>query len=394
QGLYQKAETLYSMGDFEFALVFYHRGYKLRPELHKFWVGIEKCQEAIVNCVGSPSSVQLRTKGEVCFISRQAESRIANQKVAMRLPKACPRRQTVRKPRTERQLLGELYADKIYLEKLLKDKDLMSSRLKEGVSVGELVRRCLSYLGTRREFWQQQKPIYARLRERRLRQRSSTRDKQQKPLDVGKYIDKNVEDLEILLAGDDPKESCRKAQLMLKTVQEWSDDEVPNKNELLGYLHSCIGTAQLDMGRLEAALQSHSRDLECARRGDLPEAVSRALDNMGTVYARMGKFQQAVDSWEERIPMTTCSLEKTCLFHEIGRCYLELDKAQEAQSYGEKSLQAAEEAGDVEWQLHTTVLVAQAQVQLKNFQAAILTFEKALEKARFIHDEVAGMAIV
>lgn len=27
--LYQKAEALYTMGDFEFALVFYHRGHKL-----------------------------------------------------------------------------------------------------------------------------------------------------------------------------------------------------------------------------------------------------------------------------------------------------------------------------------------------------------------------------
>lgn len=41
------------MGDFEFALVFYHRGCRLRPDLGKFRLGIEKSQEAIVNCVGS-----------------------------------------------------------------------------------------------------------------------------------------------------------------------------------------------------------------------------------------------------------------------------------------------------------------------------------------------------
>ena len=42
QGLYQKAEALYAMGDFEFALVFYHRGHKLRPELEEFRLGIQK----------------------------------------------------------------------------------------------------------------------------------------------------------------------------------------------------------------------------------------------------------------------------------------------------------------------------------------------------------------
>lgn len=40
------------MGDFEFALVFYHRGYKLWPD-REFKVGIQKAQEAINNSVGS-----------------------------------------------------------------------------------------------------------------------------------------------------------------------------------------------------------------------------------------------------------------------------------------------------------------------------------------------------
>lgn len=49
------------------------------------------------------------------------------------------------------------------------------------------------------------------------------------------------------------------------------------------------------------------------------------------------------------------------MFHEIGRCYLELDQALQAQNYGEKSQQCAEEEGDIEWQLNASVLVAQAQ---------------------------------
>ena len=52
QGVYQKAQALYYQGDFEMALVFYHRGHKLRPELHEFRLGIQKAQEAIDNSVG------------------------------------------------------------------------------------------------------------------------------------------------------------------------------------------------------------------------------------------------------------------------------------------------------------------------------------------------------
>jgi hypothetical protein len=50
--LYQKAEALYAMGEFELALVFYHRGKKLRGDVKEFQLGINKAQEAIDNCVG------------------------------------------------------------------------------------------------------------------------------------------------------------------------------------------------------------------------------------------------------------------------------------------------------------------------------------------------------
>merc|ERR1712048_476464 len=48
RGLYQKAEALYQKGDFEMALVNFHRGYKKRPELVEFKLGIEKSKEAIM----------------------------------------------------------------------------------------------------------------------------------------------------------------------------------------------------------------------------------------------------------------------------------------------------------------------------------------------------------
>nr|BAE23101.1 unnamed protein product [Mus musculus] len=143
-----------------------------------------------------------------------------------------------------------------------------------------------------------------------------------------------------------------------------------------------------------AALQSHRKDLEIAKEHDLPDAKSRALDNIGRVFARVGKFQQAIDTWEEKIPLAKTTLEKTWLFHEIGRCYLELDQAWQAQSYGEKSQQYAEEEGDLEWQLNASVLVAQAQVKLRDFESAVNNFEKALERAKLVHNNEAQQAII
>ncbi|NWU41949.1 TTC25 protein, partial [Hylia prasina] len=393
EGLYQKAETLYAMGDFEFALVFYHRGRRLRPDLHKFQLGINKAEEAIVNCIGNPSSVKLETKEELCFVSRQAESKKDKQKQQSKPTK--DQKQTKKKsPKTEQQLLGALYADKAFLEKLLKDEDLMQSSTRQGIKVMDLVSDGISYLNHRRDFWQQQKPMYARVYERKVLRQGRMQDKKQKPSDISRSIAKNMEDIELLLARGSAAESCRKAERMLKWIQMCSENEVPNKNELIGNLHSCIGNAQLAMGQMEAALRSHKMDLDCARQNALTDSVSRALDNIGHVYARIGKFQQAINTWEEKIPLAQSSLEKAWLFHEIGRCYLELDKAEVAQDYGQKSLQSADEEGDVEWQLHATVLVAQAQVKLKDYPSAILTFERALEKARLVPSEAAQNGII
>ena len=69
--------------------------------------------------------------------------------------------------------------------------------------------------------------------------------------------------------------------------------------------------------------------------------------------------------WEEKLPMSKSPLESTWLYHEIGRCYLELQRYQDARDFGEKAIQAAKEAEDDGWQLHASVLVAQSEGKRK-----------------------------
>ncbi|KAL1778529.1 tetratricopeptide repeat protein 25 [Sigmodon hispidus] len=399
KGILQKAETLYTMGDFEFALVFYHRGYKLRPD-REFKVGIQKAQEAINNSVGSPSSIKLENKGDLSFLSKQAESKKAQQKpppvkqLLYYTKHETKRKGSLKSEKTVRQLLGELYVDKEYLEKLLLDEDLIKGTIKGGLTVEDLIMTGINYLDTRSNFWRQQKPIYARERDRKLMQEKWLRDRKRSPSQTAHYILKSLEDIDMLLTSGSAEGSLQKAEKVLKKVLEWNKDEVPNKDELVGNLYSCIGNAQIELGQMVAALQSHRKDLEIAKEYDLPDAKSRALDNIGRVFARVGKFQQAIDTWEEKIPLAKTTLEKTWLFHEIGRCYLELDQAWQAQSYGEKSQQYAEEEGDLEWQLNASVLVAQAQVKLRDFESAVNNFEKALERAKLVHNNEAQQAII
>ncbi|KAJ1135848.1 hypothetical protein NDU88_002277 [Pleurodeles waltl] len=403
RGLYQKAEALYAMGDFEFALVYYHRGNKIRPELQQFRLGIQKAREAIINSVGSPESVTLENTGNLLFLSKQEESKQAQMKLPVKPVKKdlkkdfrqlqLEKEELEKKEKKIRQLLGELYIDKAYLETLLNDEDLVKGNVRGGIRLKDLIMSGITYLDTRTNFWRQQKPIYARERDRRLLEQKWNRDKKVKPADPTRYILKSLQEIDRLLTSGNPKASRKKALQVLKTVEGWTEEDVPNRQEILGNLYSCIGNAQIEMGDMEAALESQKKDLLISTQYNLPEAKSRALDNIGRVYARIGQFQNAIDVWEQKIPMAKSSLEKTWLFHEIGRCYLELSNSEVARDYGEKSMAAAEEAEDIEWQLNASVLVAQAEVQLKDFKSAVTNFEKSLERAKLLHNEAAEHAI-
>ena len=65
--------------------------------------------------------------------------------------------------------------------------------------------------------------------------------------------------------------------------------------------------------------------------------------------------------WEDKPPLAKSPLESTWLYHEIGRCHLELGHFEKAKEYGEDSLKAANEAEDEVWQLNASVLIAQAE---------------------------------
>ncbi|KAJ8019702.1 Tetratricopeptide repeat protein 25 [Holothuria leucospilota] len=403
KGLYQKAEALYQSGDFEMSLVFYHRGNKLRPELQEFRLGIQKAQEAIDNSIGDLANVQLDNKGDLSDFYKQDEGKAKKQpRMGYSKPSTKPqedhKKRKARKELTEKQkettkqLLGELYADKMYLDKLLKDQDLTRADTESGNTIYDLVSEGIDYLDTRTEFWRQQKPMYARKREKSDIGKQGRKDGK-KPVDPTKYILKNLEEIDAAMADGHAKEALKQAQKVLKMVETWDEEDVPDKKELIANLHSCIGNAYLDLNKMPDALHHHQKDLGISKENDNEDGKSRALDNLGRVYARIGKFDAAVDHWSQKLPLIKTPLEATWLYHEIGRCHLELGNYQEARDFGEKSFKAAQEAGDDMWQLNASVLIAQSEVKLGDLQEAIESFERSLEMAKIQGDEPAQSAI-
>lgn len=399
KGLYQKAEALYSKGEFEYALLYYHRGYKLRQDQEEFKLGIQKAQEAIDNAIGSKARVKLENKGDLSFFAKQDEAKkttkgyskptalaARNQQQAVNRGKNT--KSPVKSEKTVKKLLGELYADKKYLEKLMDDQDFIHGNSSKPIY--DLVQDGLSYLDTRIEFWRQQEPLYAR-KNKKLPPRKSPQ--RQLPADTTKFILRSLEEIDQALADGDPETSLNKAQSTLKTVQSLGAESVPNKAEVVGNLYSCIGNAHLEMENYEEALKFHEKDLKAAKKMENKEAKSRALDNLGRLYAKMGEYTKAIDSWMEKLPLSKSVLESTWLYHEIGRCHLELKYYQDAKEFGQRSLAAAEQADDKVWQLNATVLAAQAEVKLGDLKDALQSFEKALDLAKILEDDAAENAI-
>lgn len=64
--------------------------------------------------------------------------------------------------------------------------------------------------------------------------------------------------------------------------------------------------------------------------------------------------------FEEKCETCTEPLELAWLYHELGRCNLALEQFQAALDAGTSAKTNADAAGDAEWQLNSTLLIAQA----------------------------------
>lgn len=165
RAIYQKAEALYFLGQFEMSLMFFHRGLRLRPELNSFRLGVQKTQEAIEKTIGGFES-SVPPKRQPPNIQKQANATNANDSDRRAAKSTSPPRARLRpakvspEKREARKLLGELCVDKEYLENLLKHPDL--KRADTGSeNISALASDAVRFLNTRQEFWRQQRPCTA-----------------------------------------------------------------------------------------------------------------------------------------------------------------------------------------------------------------------------------------
>lgn len=181
RAIYQKAEALYFLGQFELSLMYFHRGLRLRPELNSFRLGVQKTQEAIEKTIGGfgdnrKQAIAARKSSTLNSAKKSppasaSASVTATDSVRSRPKTAAKLTTTAAKvsieKREARKLLGELCVDKEYLENLLAHPDL--KRADTGTEqVSSLVNDAVRFLNSRQEFWRQQRPCTALPKQKKM----------------------------------------------------------------------------------------------------------------------------------------------------------------------------------------------------------------------------------
>lgn len=137
QGLYQYAEALYQLGEFEKALIAFHRGHRIRKDQDGFRIGIQKCQEAICRAIGSKTATNIPNLEVVLPLIQEfdeVKSRMTpeetkdknDDQVLKNIVKykdnfhlSSPQDTKVKSRLITRELMGQLYLDKSYLKKFV-----------------------------------------------------------------------------------------------------------------------------------------------------------------------------------------------------------------------------------------------------------------------------------
>lgn len=182
KGIYQKAEALYYLGDFEHSLMYYHRGLRIRPDHEGFQLGVRKAQKAIENAIGgafpgvkkspvlsSATAKSSSSKSRTRESARTPSSKIASMKDTIETkgtteytPKTSQRNTPMMRAKTasstSSRLLRELKTDKEYLDHLLNHPDLKCKNKEDDSEIVGYIQEAVDFLKTRQEFWRQQMP--------------------------------------------------------------------------------------------------------------------------------------------------------------------------------------------------------------------------------------------
>jgi tetratricopeptide (TPR) repeat protein len=168
QAILTKAEAYFSMGEFEFALVFFQRGRSIRKDMVAFREGITKCKSAILDSINgtelyqaNPNFAASRPRKTLIEVSpERAQQRQEDPEKLRRTAELLPEKvDPLPTALGCKEFLGELSLDYEYLLELQEEIELRRDEghgKSEDHKILEVVLDTLTYLDQRSSFWSQQ----------------------------------------------------------------------------------------------------------------------------------------------------------------------------------------------------------------------------------------------
>ncbi|XP_030766698.1 tetratricopeptide repeat protein 25-like [Sitophilus oryzae] len=156
KAIYQKAEALYYLGDFEHSLMYYHRGLHIRPDHEGFKLGVHKAQKAIENAIGS--FVVTKSSKEPSSKESSARQTTSSKNADKSSRRSTPFSQNRSKSAKPSRLLRELGPDKEYLDNLMHNPNIKCKFKENDNKIEKCIQETVDYLNARQEFWRQQLP--------------------------------------------------------------------------------------------------------------------------------------------------------------------------------------------------------------------------------------------
>ncbi|KAA0185203.1 Tetratricopeptide repeat protein 25 [Fasciolopsis buskii] len=139
------------------------------------------------------------------------------------------------------------------------------------------------------------------------------------------------------------REAAHEAVVTLFVTEKWpGSGRNAFKWRFQSDLCHLIGMSLDGMKHYRAALAFFQMDARLAEYADIMVAKKRALDNIGRMYAVLGKYKEALACWTQRLKTEMSAEELAWLAYQIALCYTMLDDYKEAIRYCRICVKAAE----------------------------------------------------
>ena len=384
KGLLLKANVLFDMGEFEYALIAYNEASKCKNNNEDVCSGQFKCKSAILSLFNAASTPKVITESD--------------NLVSLFMP--------------------DFSSDFIFLTEI-------STLFKESKNshFSDMAEDGLNFITKRLDFWKNYKQndqvSNSKLKEKAKKEIQVIKEKKKLPpiptekKSSLKSIDKprkvsprpslletpwksvpidqlNEEELGRKIRKAFEKEEYQQVKHLceefLKRSTKISDRLVASRycDVLLDYAH-CL----LEINEPIELSKSHAAQAKnISKVFQLHSYYPRSLNILGKCFAKSGKNEKAIKLWEERMKFDSTPVEKAWIYHDLGVCYLEMGKVDKSKECGKLSLEFSDQMGSRSWSAASKVLLGKCCEAEGHAYDAVAYYEKAVKSARASGDKV------